>query len=94
MLNQMPIAIVILTTITIFNNQVTTASSYDDDNSISRNYRDGYEVGKVQGRDDHRNGNEHNDRCPPENNGILWCIEYEIGYNDGYYSASEILGRK
>jgi hypothetical protein len=97
MLNLMPIIIVILValttiiaTITIFNNQVTSASS-NNGKSIAPNYREGYEVGKAQGREEHRSGNVHDDRCPPENNGILWCIGYEIGYNDGYYDSSEIL---
>ena len=38
--------------------------------------------------DDLRSGNEHNDRCPPGDNDILWCLGYEIGYNDGYYGTS------
>jgi hypothetical protein len=42
----------------------------------------------VHGRDDNRGGNEHNDRCLPGDNDILWCIGYEIGYNDGYYGSS------
>jgi hypothetical protein len=97
MLNLMPIVIVIVVTltttfatITIFNNQVTSALS-NHSKSIAPNYREGYEVGKTQGREEHRSGNVHDDRCPLENNGILWCIRYEIGYNDGYYDPSEIL---
>ncbi|MGH9977607.1 MAG: hypothetical protein ACRD8Z_17500 [Nitrososphaeraceae archaeon] len=92
MLNRMPVIIVIIvvlttiaTTIMIFNYQVTTASLDDDDKSISPNYRKGYEIGKVHGIEDNRSGNVHNDRCPPGDNDILWCIGYEIGYNDGYY---------
>lgn len=51
----MIVIVVVLTTIisiTIFNNQTTTGSS-DDSRSILPNYREGYEVGKVQGREDH-----------------------------------------
>lgn len=96
MLIQIPNVIVIaviLTTIisiTIFNYQSTTASG-DDGRSIAPNYRDGYKVGMVQGLEDHRSGSEHDDRCPSENTTILWCIGFEIGYNDGYYDP-EILG--
>jgi hypothetical protein len=97
MLDLMPIVIVIvvalattIATITIFNNHVTSALS-NDDKSIAPNYREGYEVGKAQGREEHRSGNVHDDRCPPGNNGILWCIGYEIGYNDGYYDSSGVL---
>jgi hypothetical protein len=79
----------IATTITIFSYQVTSAISDDDDRSISPNYREGYEIGKVHGREDNRSGNEHNDRCPQGDNNILRCIGYEIGYNDGYYGTSE-----
>ena len=89
----MIVIVVVLTTIisiTIFNNQTTTGSS-DDSRSILPNYREGYEVGKVQGREDHLRGEEHDDRCHQEKATILWCIGYEIGYNDGYYD-SEILG--
>jgi hypothetical protein len=59
-----------IATITIFNNQVTSTSS-NDGKSIAPNYRDGYEVGKAQGKEEHRSGIVHDDRCPPENNGIL-----------------------
>jgi hypothetical protein len=44
----------------------------------------------VQGSRDNISGNEHNDRCPSRNNNILWCIGYEIGYNDSYYDTSSI----
>lgn len=89
-LNQVPKVIVIgvvLTTITsivIFNNQATTGSS-DDGGSIFPKYREGYEVGKVEGKEDSRGGKEHDDKCPQEKVTILWCIGYEMGYNDGYY---------
>jgi hypothetical protein len=76
----------------IFNSQ-TTASS-DDGRSIAPIYREGYEVGREQGKEDQTGGNEHDDRCPPETGDILWCIGYEMGYNEGYYNTSEILGRK
>lgn len=88
------IIVVVLTTITsvmIFTN-LTVASS-DDGRSIAPYYRDGYEVGKILGIEDHRYGNEHNDRCLSENATIFWCIGYEIGYNDGYYGSSEISDR-
>ena len=81
----------IVGSITTMSNCVTIASS-DDGRPIVSYYRDGYEVGKVQGiEDDRLDGNEHNDRCPSENTTILWCIGYEIGYNDGYYNSSKIL---
>jgi len=102
MLNEVPNVIVIIavlittnaTAIIISNYQMTSASSDDDDDdddddkSILPNYREGYEIGRVHGREDNRSGNEHNDRCPPGDNDILWCIGYEIGYNDGYYDTS------
>lgn len=98
MLNEISNVIVIIvvlttiaTTLTIFNYQVTLASLNDDDKSISPNYREGYEIGKVHEREDNRNGIEHNDRCPLGDNGILWCIGYEIGYNDGFYGTSKTL---
>ncbi|MGH9979494.1 MAG: hypothetical protein ACRD8Z_27200 [Nitrososphaeraceae archaeon] len=77
----------------IIRNQVTLASSDDTrSNATAPNYRDGYEVGTVQGMEDHGSGSEHDDRCPSENVTIIWCIGFEIGYNDGYYD-SEISGR-
>ena len=88
----MIVIVVVLTTIisiTIFNNQTTTGSS-DDSRPILPKYREGYEVGKVQGWEDHLGGEEHDDRCPSENTTILWCIGYEIGYNDSYYNNSKI----
>jgi hypothetical protein len=98
MLNEIPNIIVIIvvittitTTISISNYQMISASLDDDDRSISPNYRDGYEIGKVHGREDNKSGNEHNDRCPPGDNSILWCIGYEIGYNDGFYGTSKTL---
>lgn len=91
----MIVIVVVLTTIisiTIFNNQTITGS-FDDSRSILPEYREGYEVGKVLGREDYLGGEGHDDRCPQEKITILWCIGYEIGYNDGYYD-SEILGGK
>ncbi len=41
-------------------------ASVDEDVSIAPFYRDGYDKGKVQGIEDHRDGIEHNDRCPSE----------------------------
>ena len=74
MLNEIPNVIVIIvvlittnaTTIMIFNYQMTSASldDYDDDKSIPPNYQEGYEIGRVHGREDNRSGNEHNDGCP------------------------------
>jgi hypothetical protein len=98
MLNVIVAVIVVLTTIsttiTVLNYQVIFAP-FDDhnDRSILPNYQEGYEVGKVQGSKDTRGSNEHNDRCPPDDHDILWCIGYEIGYNDGYYDNSEISDR-
>ncbi|MGH9924301.1 MAG: hypothetical protein ACRD5J_05190 [Nitrososphaeraceae archaeon] len=90
MLNLFVIVVVVLASIAVFNYNVIFASfdeedDDDDDESILPNYREGYEVGKVHGIEDNRSGNVHNDRCPPGDNDILWCIGYEIGYNDGYY---------
>jgi hypothetical protein len=83
--------ITISTTITVFNYQIVFAQfGNSNDNSILPNYRDGYEVGKVQGSKDNIRGNEHNDGCPPEGHNILWCIGFEIGYNDGYYDTLSI----
>jgi hypothetical protein len=89
------IIVVFLTTvpsIMIVYNQAMTAS-VDEGVSIAPFYRDGYDKGKVQGIEDHRDGLEHNDRCPSEKNTtILWCIGYEIGYNDGYYDPEILSG--
>lgn len=81
----------ISTTITVFNYQIVFAQ-FDNSNgkSILPNYREGYEIGKAQGSSDNISGNEHNDGCPPEGHNILWCIGFEIGYNDGYYDTSSI----
>ena len=38
-------------------------------------------------------GEEHDDRCPQEKATILWCIGYEIGYNDGYYDSRDFRGK-
>src|SRR5262245_41429409 len=88
------IIVVFLTTISsnmIVYNQAMTAI-VDEGVSIAPFYRDDYDKGKVQGIEDRRDGIEHNDRCSSEKNTtILWCIGYEIGYNDGYYDP-EILG--
>lgn len=105
MLNEKPNVIVItvvvittnVTTIVILNYQMTSASlddNDDDDESISPNYIEGYGIGMVHGREDNRGGNEHNDRCLPGDNDILWCIGYEIGYNDGYYGSSRAYRNK
>lgn len=78
--------VVVLTTIAVFNYHMIFASHDDDDDkSILPTYREGYEVGKVQGSKDNMRGNEHNDGCPSGNRNILYCIGYEIGYNEGYY---------
>ena len=96
MLNTIVTVIVVLTTISttisVFHYQVVFApfDDDDDDRSILPKYREGYEVGKVQGSKDNRSSNEHNDRCPPNDHDIIWCIGYEIGYNDGYYGTSNI----
>ena len=91
-LNVIVIVVVLTTILTIMmaDSRATTALS-DEGVSISSFYRDGYDMGKVQGTEDHRDDKEHNDRCPSENTTILWCIGYEIGYNDGYYDP-KILG--
>jgi hypothetical protein len=71
-------------------------ASYDDDDdnkSILPNYREGYKVGEAQGRKDNIGSNEHDDRCPSWDRNILYCIGYEIGYNDGYYGTSNIDDR-
>jgi hypothetical protein len=62
------VIVVFLTTIPsvmIVDNQTMTAS-VDEGVSITPFYRDGYDKGKVQGIEDHRDGIEHNDRCPSE----------------------------
>jgi hypothetical protein len=93
-LNVIAAFIVFLTTISTaitFNYQIVVAQfDNSNDNSILPNYREGYEVGKVQGSKDNISGNEHNDGCPPEGHNILWCIGFEIGYNDGYYNTLSI----
>ena len=43
----------------------------------------GYDAGKEQGKEDYRDGNGHNDNCPPDV-GIQYCTGYVIGYNIGY----------
>jgi hypothetical protein len=86
------VVLITIVSITIFIYQSTAASS-NDGRSIAPNYLDGYKVGIIQGIQDHRNGDEHDDRCPSENTTILWCIGFEIGYNDGYYDP-EIVSEK
>ena len=88
MLNLFVTVVVVQTSITVFNYNMIFASFGDDDDNdkpILPNYREGYEVGKVQGSKDNISGNEHNDGCPSGDRNILYCIGYEIGYNDGYY---------
>ena len=82
------VVVVVLTMIAIFNYHHTIFALHDEDKSILPNYREGYEVGKVQGSKDNISGNEHNDGCPSGDRNILYCIGYEIGYNDGYYGNS------
>ena len=103
MLNEKPNVIVIIvvvittnvTTIMILNYQMTSASLDDDDDDESMSTNGiGYGIGMVHGREDNRGGNEHNDRCLPGDNDILWCIGYEIGYNDGYYGSSRAYRNK
>ena len=65
----MIVIVVVLTTIisiTIFNNQTITGS-FDDSRSILPEYREGYEVGKVQGWEDHHGEEEHDDRSARKN---------------------------
>ncbi|MFZ0553903.1 MAG: hypothetical protein WAM26_01300 [Nitrososphaeraceae archaeon] len=91
MLNLFVTVVVVQTSITVFNYNMIFASFGDDDDNdkpILPNYREGYEVGKVQGSKDNISGNEHNDGCPSGDRNILYCIGYEIGYNDGYYGNS------
>ena len=67
--------------VTLFSNRAITASSSDDD-TIGQDYREGCEVGMIQGREDHGDDKEHDDSRPPEKVEILWCIGNEIGYNN------------
>ena len=103
MLKLIVTVVVVLTTIAIavFNYHMIFASYVDDDDtddddtddddkSILPNYREGYEVGKMQGIKDNISDNEHDDGCPSWDRNILYCIGYEIGYNDGYYGTSNI----
>ena len=50
--------------------------------SIAGSYADGYEPGKVSGRDDYRSGSSHNSICHP-NDSLAWCTGYKIGYEAG-----------
>ena len=103
MLKLIVTVVVVLTTIAIavFNYHMIFASYVDDDDtddddtddddkSILPNYRKGYDVGKMQGIKDNISDNEHDDGCPSWDRNILYCIGYEIGYNDGYYGTSNI----
>lgn len=95
MLNLFVIVVVILASIAVFNYHMIFApfdeeDDDDDDKSILPNYREGYKVGEVQGIKDNISGNEHDDGCPSWDRNILYCIGYEIGYNDGYYGTSNI----
>jgi hypothetical protein len=103
MLKLIVTVVVVLTTIAIavFNYHMIFASyvddndtddddTDDDDKSILPNYREGYEVGKMQGIKDNISDNKHDDGCPSWDRNILYCIGYEIGYNDGYYGTSNI----
>src|SRR5918994_1713748 len=92
MLKLIVTVVVVLTTIAIavFNYHMIFASDIDDDKSILPNYREGYEVGKMQGIKDNISDIENDDGCPRWDRNILYCIGYEIGYNDGYYGTSNI----
>jgi hypothetical protein len=93
MLNLIVTVVVMLTTIAVFNYHHMIFASHDDDDddkSILPNYREAYKVGEVQGIKDNTSGNEHDDGCPSWHRNILYCIGYEIGYNDGYYRTSNI----
>ena len=100
MLNLIVTVVVVLTTIAVFNYHMIFASYVDDDDtdddtddddkSILPNYREGYEVGKMQGIKDNISDIENDDGCPRWDRNILYCIGYEIGYNDGYYGTSNI----
>ena len=102
MLKLIVTVVVVLTTIAIavFNYHMIFASDIDDDDtdddtddddkSILPNYREGYEVGKMQGIKDNISDIENDDGCPRWDRNILYCIGYEIGYNDGYYGTSNI----
>ena len=82
--------VVVLATIAVFNYHYMVFALHDDDKSILPVYREGYEVGKMQGIKDNISDNEHDDGCPRWDRNILYCIGYEIGYNDGYYGTSNI----
>ena len=72
---------VILTTFTSItrsnNHATTTELSSDDGKSIEPNYREGFEIGKMQGIEDYSSGKEHEDCCPPGKDVILLSIGYE-----------------
>lgn len=64
------------------NNESNDGSENDDGSggrSIVGSYADGYELGKVNGRDDYRSGNSHDSKCPP------WCTGYKVGYEAGWF---------
>ena len=99
LLNLLVTVVIVLTSVTVFNYHMIFAShdddeDEDDDKSILPNYREGYEVGKVHGSKDNISGNEYNDGCPSGDHNILYCIGYEIGYNDGYYGNSNTEDRR
>jgi hypothetical protein len=85
------IVLSVLTLTTIFG--FVYASSNDDrggGNSIVGSYADGYELGKENGSDDYRSGNNHNSKCPP-NDSLTWFGGYKIGYEVGW-AAAKALG--
>jgi hypothetical protein len=48
---------------------------------------DGNEVGQAQGIDDANEGKESDSTCPP-NDSDYWCLQYKLGYADGYRIGS------
>jgi hypothetical protein len=48
---------------------------------------DGWDVGQSQGIADANAGLESDSKCPP-NDSDYWCLQYKLGYADGYRIGS------
>jgi hypothetical protein len=69
--------------------QYISASSGFDCNSIVGCYADGYDLGKVAGAEDVREGRDHDSKCPP-NDSLSFCTGYKAGYEVGWIAQSSL----
>lgn len=96
------LAVSLLAVILTQPHQVQASSSNDDDDDTSDsgsggqqenkgylgNYADGHRAGLADGAADYRNGQKEFARCP--GGSLDYCTGYDVGYHDGYDSASKV----